>query len=71
MVDALKRLMEGRTSIVIAHHLATIQHADAIFVLQDASLVEQGTHDELMAKDGVYASLCQPPAAPESRTGTD
>lgn len=70
VVDALKRLMEGRTSIVIAHHLATIQHADAIFVLQDATLVEHGTHDELMAKAGVYAALCQP-ASPEARTGTD
>ena len=60
VVDALKRLMEGRTSIVIAHHLATIQHADVIFVLQDASLVEHGTHEELMAKGGAYATLYQP-----------
>ena len=49
--------MKGRTSVVIAHHLGTIQHADVIFVINDAALVEQGTHEELLAKNGVYAEL--------------
>ena len=49
--------MERRTSVVIAHHLTTIRHADVIFVLQDSTLVEQGTHDELLATKGAYAAL--------------
>jgi subfamily B ATP-binding cassette protein MsbA len=55
--EALKRLMEARTCVVIAHHLATIKDADVIFVLQDAHLVEQGTHDQLIAGGGPYAKL--------------
>ena len=47
--EALERLMKERTSIVIAHHLSTIRHADVIFVVKDSQLVERGTHDELMA----------------------
>jgi ATP-binding cassette, subfamily B, bacterial len=57
VIEALDRLMKRRTSIVIAHHLSTIRHADVIFVLQDLALVEQGTHDELLAKQGAYAAL--------------
>jgi ABC-type multidrug transport system fused ATPase/permease subunit len=49
--------MKGRTSVVIAHHLNSIRHADIIFVVKDAELVEQGTHDSLMASKGVYADL--------------
>ncbi len=55
--DALGRLMEGKTSIVIAHRLATIQRADKIFVIQDGAIAETGKHDELMAKGGLYAKL--------------
>jgi subfamily B ATP-binding cassette protein MsbA len=55
--DALDRLLEGRTSIVIAHRLATIQRADRIFVVDDGAIVETGKHDELLAKGGVYAKL--------------
>jgi len=57
VIDALDHLMEGRTSVVIAHHLGTIRHADVIFVVKDSELVEQGTHDTLLAKGGVYAEL--------------
>ena len=55
--EALDRLMEGKTSIVIAHHLKTILHADAIFVVKDNHLTEHGTHDELLAAGGFYAEL--------------
>jgi len=57
--DALYRLMEHRTSIVIAHRLSTIQDADAIIVMDKGRIVEQGTHQELMGKNGLYASLSQ------------
>ena len=54
---ALARLLEGRTGIVIAHRLATIRGADRIIVLQNGSVIEQGNHDELMAKKGLYYRL--------------
>lgn len=57
VVDALSRLMEGKTTIVIAHHLATIQKSDVIFVIKDCSIVEQGIHDELIKQGGVYSEL--------------
>ena len=55
--QALERLMEGRTGMVIAHRLATIRGADRIIVLQDGGIVEQGNHDELMANSGLYSRL--------------
>jgi subfamily B ATP-binding cassette protein MsbA len=55
--EALGRLMEGKTCIVIAHHLATIQRADVIFVVKDFQIVELGTHSELLAAGGLYAEL--------------
>ena len=54
---ALKTLLEGRTGLVIAHRLATIRDADRIIVLQAGEVLEQGTHDELIAHDGLYAQL--------------
>jgi ATP-binding cassette subfamily B protein len=54
---ALETAMQGRTTLVIAHRLATVQKADVIWVLDHGALVEQGTHTELVAKGGLYASL--------------
>jgi len=54
---ALENMMQNRTSIVIAHRLSTIQKADSIVVMQKGQIVEQGTHSELLAKEGVYAKL--------------
>jgi ATP-binding cassette, subfamily B, bacterial len=57
VIDALERLMTGRTSVVIAHHLGTIRHADVIFVVKGSRIVEQGTHDQLVANGGLYSEL--------------
>ena len=57
--EALNRLMVGRTSIIIAHRLSTIKNADRILVLDKGKLAEDGTHDELMEKNGLYAHLYQ------------
>ena len=54
---ALRRLRAGRTTVVIAHRLSTIVNADNILVLDSGQLVEQGTHGELMDRNGLYASL--------------
>ncbi|MDR0694987.1 MAG: ABC transporter ATP-binding protein/permease [Prevotellaceae bacterium] len=56
--DALMKLMENRTSIVIAHRLSTVQHADKIVVMDKGCIVETGTHAELLAKQGIYKRLC-------------
>jgi ATP-binding cassette subfamily B multidrug efflux pump len=55
--EAMDRLMEGKTSFVIAHRLSTIRHADIILVMENGSIVEQGTHEALLDKQGVYAHL--------------
>ena len=53
----MDNLMKGRTSFVIAHRLSTIKNADMILVMKDGDIIEQGTHDELLAKNGFYAEL--------------
>jgi subfamily B ATP-binding cassette protein MsbA len=55
--QAIERLMEGRTSIVIAHRLSTVQNADKIIVLNEGQIVEQGTHSELLKLNGLYNKL--------------
>jgi ABC-type multidrug transport system fused ATPase/permease subunit len=57
VIEALDRLMEGRTVITIAHRLSTLRNADKIIVVKDGEVAEDGTHQELMALDGVYAEL--------------
>ena len=55
--DAFAKLMKGRTSFIVAHRLSTIRDADVILVMNNGSIIEQGTHDDLLAKGGFYAKL--------------
>ena len=57
--DALEKVMEGRTTIVIAHRLSTVEHADNIIVVDEGRIVEQGNHAALMLEGGLYAKMVQ------------
>ena len=55
--DAFSKLMEGRTSFIVAHRLSTVRDADRILVMKDGNIIEQGTHEELLRREGFYSVL--------------
>ena len=64
-MEALERLMRGKTVILITHDLSIAQRADQVVVLADGQLVQQGSHRELLAREGLYAKLCRMQAGKE------
>ena len=62
--EAFARMMEGRTSFIVAHRLSTIKEADRILVMRDGKIIEQGSHTELLAQGGFYAELYNSQFAP-------
>lgn len=59
ILQRLQEFMEGRTSIIISHRISTVKNADLIIVLQNGEIIERGSHDELLAINGIYADLCR------------
>ena len=69
--QALQQLTQGRTTLVIAHRLATVRNADLIYVLEEGRVLEAGSHDELLAKGGLYARLCRLQFRDDSEPATE
>ena len=69
--NAFDKLSEGRTTIIIAHRLSTVRNADRIAVIEDEHIIEMGSHDELMAKNGAYAELCRAQSLDKHSGGND
>jgi ATP-binding cassette subfamily B protein len=67
--EALDRLLKGRTAVIIAHRLSTIRNADRIVVLDGGRIAEEGRHDQLLSKGGLYARLYEMTRAPVTGTG--
>ena len=67
--EALDHLMEGRTSLVIAHRLSTVRHADRIVVLERGRITAEGRHEELLAASPIYAYLVELQGEPQARQG--
>ena len=55
----MNRLVQGRTTIAIAHRLSTLRNSDKLIVVENGEIAEAGTHDELIERDGIYAKLCR------------
>lgn len=68
--EALEHLSKGRTTLVIAHRLSTIRNADWIYVMEDGQVVEEGRHDDLVARAGTYSKLCEMQFGPDEESGT-
>ena len=64
MQDAFEELMKGCTSFIVAHRLSTIKNADQILVMKAGNIIEQGTHEELLTRNGFYANLYRSQFAP-------
>ena len=62
--NAFAKMMEGRTSFIVAHRLSTIREADMILVMKDGKIIERGTHEELLAQNGFYSELYESQFAP-------
>ena len=69
--ESLELLAKGRTTMIIAHRLSTIRNADRIIVLTEDGIVEEGSHDELIKRDGVYSSLYRKQFDCEEATGIE